>query len=410
MKGVLRWLCGPVFRFYRQDDPCVSVTGPAAGRSGNRPLQRGRPRGHRRLKDTAWPFYDPATQSVLQEFYLAYLQFGESIKLLHQAVEWENVSYVLYPYFWTDIGPEPPDWLRWDFKQSLYHSDFVHRTFLRAGAARVVLSIRPGFEKAFLSFMEGELAGSLPGDHVYMSIADELEAMAKTNYPYTADANLDKEDYVFTWDNVPGSESGRLKRQLRQNFYIAWAEEDATTITKSDDNNTIQVAIDIDLRLMSSVSDASSIPTSGTNLVIVADVKGVLHFRSFDADGKVVVDTDETSLTTQAGPIADLKRQLESLWPPHELTRSEKDRVIAAVTSIVGHTLQGQTRMTGSVSIELKEDEGVAVLKVTEGKSYDLRARQESGEWKVYRLQNLVDTWYEFTPTGAMDIVEGKVI
>ena len=91
---------------------------------------------------------------------------------------------------------------------------------------------------------------------------------------------------------------------------------------------------------MSSVSDVSSIPTSGKHLVIVADVKGVLHFRTYDADGRVVVDTDETSLTTQAGPIADLKRQLESLWPPHELTSSEKDRVIAAVTSIVGHARQ----------------------------------------------------------------------
>ena len=191
------------------------------------------------LEDTAWPFYDPVTQSVREVFHKAYLQFGELIKLLHQAVEWENVSYVLYPYFWTE-----PDKQRWDFKQSLYHSDFVHRTFLRAGAARVVLSIRSGSEKEFLSLMEGDFSGSLPNDHAYMSIADELEAMAKTNYPYTADANLDKEEYLFTWDNVPGSESGRLQRQLRQNFYIAWAEDDATTITKSDFSHTIRVAID----------------------------------------------------------------------------------------------------------------------------------------------------------------------
>ena len=96
-----------------------------------------------------------------------------------------------------------------------------------------------------------------------------------------------------------------------------------------------------DLRLMYSESDVSSIPTSGTNLVIVADVKGVLYFRIFGADGKVVVDTDETRLTTQAGPIADLKRRLDSVRPPHELTRSEKDRVVTAVTSIVDHTLPG---------------------------------------------------------------------
>ena len=102
-----------------------------------------------------------------------------------------------------------------------------------------------------------------------------------------------------------------------------------------------------DLRLMYSLmysgSDVSSIPTSGTNLVIVANVKDVLYFRIFDADGKVVVDTDETRLTTQAGPIADLKKQLDSVRPPHELTRSEKDRVIAEVTSIVGRTHSDET-------------------------------------------------------------------
>ncbi len=89
---------------------------------------------------------------------------------------------------------------------------------------------------------------------------------------------------------------------------------------------------------MYSESDVSSIPTSGTYLVIVANVKDVLYFRIFDADGKVVVDTDEARLTTQAEPIADLKRRLEILWPPHELTSSEEDRVIAAVTSIVWTT------------------------------------------------------------------------
>ena len=264
MKGVLRWLCGPKFRFYPQDQlnlPPLPLKFPPLSLDLSSAAD---------LEDTALPFYDSGTQSVKEVHHEAYLQFGELIKLLHQAVEWENVSYALYPYFWTD-----PDKYRWDFKQSLYHSDFVHRTFLRAGAARVVLSIRPGFERDFLSLMEGDFSGSLPNDHAYMSIADELEAMAKTNFLYTADANLDKEEYLFTWDNVPGSESGRLQRQLRQNFYIAWAEEDATTITKSDDNNTIQVAIDIDLRLMSSVSDASSIPTSGTNRDIVArDVNG----------------------------------------------------------------------------------------------------------------------------------------
>lgn len=73
------------------------------------------------------------------------------------------------------------------------------------------------------------------------------------------------------------------------------------------------------------------------NLIIVAAVKNVLHFRIFDAIGTPVVETEEKRLTEQAGQIADLRQQLESLWPPHEMTTSDKRRVIRAVASIVNH-------------------------------------------------------------------------
>jgi hypothetical protein len=89
---------------------------------------------------------------------------------------------------------------------------------------------------------------------------------------------------------------------------------------------------------MSSVGDAGDIPTSGKTLVIVADVGGVLHFRIFGGDGDIVADADETRLPAHAGPIADLKRRLENLWPPHQPGEGEKEQVISAVTSIVGHT------------------------------------------------------------------------
>jgi WD40 repeat protein/quercetin dioxygenase-like cupin family protein len=92
-----------------------------------------------------------------------------------------------------------------------------------------------------------------------------------------------------------------------------------------------------DLRLLSSVDHVSGIPTEGKNLIIVATANHVLRFRIFDDDGTVVVDTDENRLTTQGLQIEDLRTQLESLWPPHELTSSDKHRVITAVTSIVGH-------------------------------------------------------------------------
>ena len=56
-----------------------------------------------------------------------------------------------------------------------------------------------------------------------------------------------------------------------------------------------------DLRLMSSLNDVSGIPTENKNLIIVAAVNKVLHFRIFDDHGKVIVDTNEKELTN-TGP------------------------------------------------------------------------------------------------------------
>ena len=93
-----------------------------------------------------------------------------------------------------------------------------------------------------------------------------------------------------------------------------------------------------DLQLMPSVNGQRGIPIAGKSLIIVADVGHVLHFRIFDSDGKRVVDTDAKKLSEQTRQIEDFRKQLESLWPPHGVTQSEKEQVISAVTSIVGQT------------------------------------------------------------------------
>ena len=96
-----------------------------------------------------------------------------------------------------------------------------------------------------------------------------------------------------------------------------------------------------DLRLMSSVNDVNIIPTVGKNLIIVAAVNNVLRFRIFDGDGKEVVDTDENRLKEEKPQIGqqieDLRKRLESLWPPHQLTSGDTIRVITDVRSIVVH-------------------------------------------------------------------------
>jgi hypothetical protein len=94
-----------------------------------------------------------------------------------------------------------------------------------------------------------------------------------------------------------------------------------------------------DLRLIPSLNEVGGIPTVGENLLILAEVDHVLYSRIFDDDGTMAVNTDERLMPGAARQIEGLKKQLECLWPPHELTKNEKARVISAVTSLFGRTL-----------------------------------------------------------------------
>jgi len=147
-----------------------------------------------------------------------------------------------------------------------------------------------------------------------------------------------------------------------------------------------------DLRLMSSLNDVSGIPTEGKDLIIVVAVNKVLHFRIFDGDGKVVVDTDEQMLTTQAQQIGDLRKQLESLWPPHELTRSDKDQVTKAVTSIVGHTPAKDIEQPRKILEGLLDEPGldtalrIRVLEYLAGLYWYFSLSEEDGTRKANQL------------------------
>ena len=57
-----------------------------------------------------------------------------------------------------------------------------------------------------------------------------------------------------------------------------------------------------------SQQDLGGLPGAGKNLVVMADVGGVLHFRVFDDDGRVVKDIDETMLVERARQSGNLEK------------------------------------------------------------------------------------------------------
>ncbi|MFE4140464.1 hypothetical protein ACFX4I_01155 [Peribacillus sp. YIM B13472] len=98
---------------------------------------------------------------------------GEYIRFFEQAFEWENLTYVFYPYFWS----RKETWLeRFDYADA----DPLFTQFIKAGAARVVVPARPGFESAIDHFMKtGKIwnGKGLPDitDPLYVPIVQEIK-------------------------------------------------------------------------------------------------------------------------------------------------------------------------------------------------------------------------------------------
>jgi hypothetical protein len=168
MKGVIQWLLGPHFALM-PDDVQTSISAHVVDADA---------------RPGAFAF--PAVQTLSETEWHAILDHGELIKFLHNAIEWENVIFFAYPYFWDRVENS-------EFKRFLMHPDPTHREFLRAGCARVVLPIRPGFETSFAMLMETGDATKAPDTAFpYVSIGEEVRNFAMTNYEALPPANPDR--------------------------------------------------------------------------------------------------------------------------------------------------------------------------------------------------------------------------
>jgi hypothetical protein len=167
MKGVLHWLLGPDFDFMPDSVAQLFSQDLTLRRYGE--SFTGNELG---LSSVGW-----STMFVYEEM----------VKFIQEAIEWENLLYFPYSYFW-DVPAA------WDFVRTLEHPDSTRQEFIRAGSARVVLTIRPGYEDAFASFVEqGELGSVLPPGHPYLTIGDEIRAYDQTNFPGIPPANPAKD-------------------------------------------------------------------------------------------------------------------------------------------------------------------------------------------------------------------------
>ena len=176
MKGVLRWLLGPTFHFMPEDvvvEFLAQSPIPILNPNGNIDLVHG----------TVIDASRGDGLNVTGTGWYPMFMYQEMVKFINEAIEWENVLYFLYSYFW-DVPPS------WDFIRQIRHPDATRQAFLRAGSARVVLTVRRGWELAWVRFVEAGGFGSelIPG-HPYLTIAKEIQDYDQTNYPGIPPAN-----------------------------------------------------------------------------------------------------------------------------------------------------------------------------------------------------------------------------
>jgi len=111
-------------------------------------------------------------------------QHEDTINFINQAIDWDNVLYFLYSYFW-DVPQS------WDFIRQIQHPDATRQAFLRAGSARIVLTVRKGWERAwtyFAEYYQTTLPSQMPSNP-YLTIAQQIEDYDATNYPGIPPAN-----------------------------------------------------------------------------------------------------------------------------------------------------------------------------------------------------------------------------
>ena len=128
-----------------------------------------------------YEFTDPSKKD-LANFHIIQDQtmdnYASLAKFMEQAFEWNNISYNFYPFYWGKRED-------WDELYQFDCNDPLFRNFMQAGMARVVVTVKPGFENAVLHFMATNQiwnGGEIPvlGNPLYLSIVDEIKEQEYT--------------------------------------------------------------------------------------------------------------------------------------------------------------------------------------------------------------------------------------
>lgn len=338
------------------------------------------------------------------------------IRFIHHAIEWENMLYFLYPYFWSDpdkqIGSDLDRQIEsgsekeeqkdsyLGFKKYLDHPDPMHRAFLKAGCTRVVLTIRPGYEDAFMAFVNALDPDQLP-PAPYLEIGKEFEAYAKTNYPGIPPANpVDSFRPLLTPMQKKTWERMRLLIRLLEVFHKSHRRYPLTTEQKGESLETLRQAFPMK-------------DPWGSNYVYTCPGQyGEYDLVSYGADGSPGGENEGADIVNwHPAFLKDLPEQVQA-WEDIQLIEHLLDEYYK-LHEAYPSTQEGLEAL--EQLIPLKDAWGNDYVYSCPGVhgEYDLASHgkdgKPGGEGKdaditSWAEASLVGQWYEYTPTSALDI------
>lgn len=340
-------------------------------------------------KDIEEVLYELETTGLVknEKFRVDLLTHGEAIKFLHHAIEWENMLYFLYPYFWTHPT-------RWEFKKYLEHPDPMHRAFLKAGSARVVLTIRPGFENAFLAFINTGDMNDLPPSP-YLEIGQEFRNYANTNYPGIPPANpVDNYRPLLypkqkkAWEDMqfiitlleeyrelpyPNQKQAWEGMKIIMKFLEQYRQEEGVYPPTLDDlmqyfpNETIPVTD----------------PWGNNYLYTYPGVHGRYDLISYGADGQPGGEDENADITSWEEQYPETLDILEEYFPDETIPRKDP----------WGHDyIYNYPGTHGKYDL------------LSYGKDGEPGGEDEDADITSWAEASLIGQWFEYTPTSALDI------
>jgi hypothetical protein len=154
--------------------------------------------------------YSPSGGSGFPQSFLPNVEaVGRYIRFFEQAFEWDQMLYRYYPYFW---GRKK----YWNDRLQLDDQDAEFAAFLGAGAARVTVPVRSGYEAVVATFMT---SGTIPSAADILSVTTGL--------------------YVPFFVETMGSEGGPDSAVPYGNPPLEWEVRVPTTLVKVRANNTL---------------------------------------------------------------------------------------------------------------------------------------------------------------------------